>query len=167
MKIRIAALCGLICIAASSGISRADDRSEIQALYYKVGRAMSSRDAVGVMACGTADMVYIERGKSLYGDQISRRMEQRFRLMRGSPRCRVRVLSLTVKGKSASALTSNFTEAEVSGSGVSVHRVIANSTSRDQLVKTKRGWLMKSVFVLSDTMTLDGKPINSSVLGGG
>jgi len=115
------------------------------------------------MAAGTSDLTFVDRGKVLSGNQIARHMQQRFRLMQGSPQCRIQVLSLSIKGKSASVLTSDYTSAEVPGSTGRVHKVIAMGKSRDEVVKTKRGWLLKSVYVLTDNMTMDGRPIGGGM----
>jgi ketosteroid isomerase-like protein len=127
---------------------------------------MSAKDPGGVMAVGTSDLTYIDKGKVLSGNQIARHMEQRFRMMQGTPRCRFSVLSLQIKGMTASVLTSDITEAEMSGSSGKTHRIVASGRSRDELVKSKRGWLLKTVYVLSSSMTMDGRLLNVSALGG-
>jgi ketosteroid isomerase-like protein len=166
MGIRVTALIALICLVASAAIATGnDDRTDIQALYFKLARSMSAKDANAVLSAGTSDLTFIEKGRTLTGSQIAHRMEQRFRLMSGSPRCRFTIPSLSVKGKSASVLSNDFTEAEVSGSGGRTHKIVATGRSRDELVKTRRGWLLKSVNVLTDNMTMDGKPFGSSSLG--
>ena len=152
--------------AASGTAARADDASDIRALFYKVSRAMSAKDAGAIMAVSTRDLTYIEKGKILSGDQVYRHMQQRFRRMHGTPRARFTVLSMQVKGKSASVMTSDYTEAEVQG-GTRDHKVVANGRSRNELVRTKQGWLLKSIFVLSSSTTMDGKNLNISALGTG
>jgi ketosteroid isomerase-like protein len=156
----------LITVAAIGVTARADDTSDIHALFYKLARSMSAKDSSGVMAVGTSDLTYIEKGRVLSGNQIAEHMERRFRLMEGTPRCRFQVLSMQIKGRNASVLTSDFTEAEVSGATGRMHKVIATGRSRDELVKSKRGWLLKTVIVQSSSMTMDGKQLPGSILGG-
>src|SRR4051812_13425642 len=99
MRVRMGLVLALMGFVAVTGIARADDKSEIAALYKKLEKAMAAKDANAVMAVGTKDFSYTEGGKTLTGDEMMRQMKQQFAMMTGTPRSKTAILSCKVNGK--------------------------------------------------------------------
>lgn len=157
MQFRKLAIAAAICFTAHTVVARADDKSDITALYKKLEKAIVAKDIKGVMATSTKDFSYTENGKTITGEAMSAQMQQQFTMMSGTPKAKFSIISIDVKGKSATVVSTDVTEMSMALQDGKAHKIVASGKSKDLLVKTKDGWLMKTVTVLSNKMTLDGK----------
>jgi ketosteroid isomerase-like protein len=137
---------------------RADDKKDIAALYNKVAAAMIAKNVDGIMATGTKDFTYTEAGKTMTGSQVSAQMKQQFQMLKGPVKCKMTVVSCKITGKTADVNSTAYSEMQISGQDGKAHTVVTSSKSKDVVVKTGSGWLMKSVNIQSNKMTMDGKP---------
>jgi ketosteroid isomerase-like protein len=151
------ALVGLVGISL---IAHADDRKDIDALYSKVGKAMEAKDINGILATGTKDFTYTEAGKTMTGEQVSAQMKEQFKAVKGPMKSKLTVVSCKITGKTAMVISTDYSEMQVPGQDGKSHKVVTTGKSKDVVVKTDKGWLMKSVNVLSSSMTMDGKPFD-------
>jgi ketosteroid isomerase-like protein len=150
----------LLSLIGVTAVVRADDRKEIDALYNKVASAMMAKDLNGILATGTKDFSYTEDGKTMTGEQISAQMKQQFQMVKGPIKCKMTVLSCKITGKTATVLSSETSEMQIDEQDGKPHKYTSVGKSKDICVKTDKGWLMKSVTVVSSTMTRDGKPFD-------
>lgn len=167
MKFRGLALCAILCLAGFSSIARADDRKDIEALYHKVEKAMMAKDVKGIMATGTKDFTYTGEGQTMTGDKVSAQMQQRFQMMQGNPTCKFTIISCKIKGKTATVVSSDTTAMTIAMQDGKPHKIVTTGKSTDAVVKTNKGWLMKSVTITDSKMTMDGKPFTPPAPGAG
>jgi ketosteroid isomerase-like protein len=154
--VRIAMAC-LACLALS-GAARADDKSDIQALLHKTEQAMTAKDVKGVMATATKDFSYTSHGKTLTGDEVAAKMQQQFQSIPGSPKFKYTIVSCEVKGKGATVVMNDDMVLQMASKDNKPHLIASASQSKLALVKTGKAWLIKSETILSNKLTVDGKP---------
>jgi len=162
MQIRAVLLTALALLSAGGLTARADDKKDIKAVYVKVVNAMKAKDLKAVFATGTQDFSYTENGKTMSGDELSNMMQQQFQMIKGTPKVKMNVVSCKITGAMAEVVSTDASEMMISGEDGKTHKLVSTGKSKDELVKTDKGWLMKSVTILSSAMTLDGKPYDPS-----
>ncbi len=154
-----------ICMAAMPAL--ANDKQDIEALYTKLAKAVMAKDIKGITSTGTADMTYTEQGRTITAQQATAQMSAQFAAIKTAPKVKMTVLSCDVKGKEAKVGAKHYTELSVPGQDGKAHVITVTSKSKDLLVKTPKGWLMKTVVVESSQYTMDGKPFNPMQAAGG
>ena len=161
MRIRNTALALVFCLVTSAALTaRADDKKDIAALYQKLEKAMIAKDVKGIMATGAPGFSYTENGRTMTGDAISAQMQQQFTMITGTPKAKFTIVSCDIKGKTATVISTSTSEMQIPGQDGKPQVLKSTGKSSDLLVKTDKGWLMKTIKVLSSSMTLNGKPIN-------
>lgn len=170
MKLGTITALGLTLMTGACAISQADDaavRKEIQAGYDKLCAAMKSKNIDGVMKMGTKDFSYTEKGQTMGGEQMKQMMQQQFAAMKSCDKMVMKIDKLTVKGNTATVMSSSEGVMTIGGADGKTHKMADKNTSKDTWVKTPEGWKCKNVTVLTDKMTMDGKPFDPSAMAGG
>jgi hypothetical protein len=160
MKVRMSGvLLGTALLAAMLATpARASDKSEIQALFDKVAKCVITKDVKGLPATSTADFTYTEDGKTMTGKEISAQMDTQLKAVKGPISCKFIVTSLTITGKKAAVKVTDNTVMTVPGKDGKPHKMGTSTLSTGEVVKTSKGWLLKSITVVSNKYTMDGKP---------
>jgi hypothetical protein len=160
------ALVGIVAAAQADTL-----RSQIEAMNKTVGASMMKRDIGGfVKACKggmTKDFKYVEAGKSESFDKMAEGVKMGFSQMAKVSVAKSKILSLTEKGNKATALTEHtMAYSSVPGPDKKSHTVTMVGTSTDTYVKVGSRWMMSSMTWGSQKMTMDGKPMDMSKMGG-
>lgn len=142
--------------------ARADDRADIEALYAKISAAMKAKNTKAIYALGTSDFVTKEQGVTMNAKDSAKMMEEQFKSMKKIHQCTMKASKITIKGTNAVVINDSTFDATTSGPDGKSHKMVMIGSSKDTLVKTKKGWLFKSVEMLTAKMTMDGKPYNPS-----
>ncbi len=137
-------------------VVRADNRSEIEALYEKSNAAAQYKFLEGMLSPRTADF----RGFDLKGKPINVRLEtqQLSALLRRatSVKAETKVLSFQVSGVSARVrIEDKLTMSLAEAPEAPVKTLVFNSSSEDQWLKTGGSWRLKESRVLSQSL---GRP---------
>jgi ketosteroid isomerase-like protein len=143
---------------------RADDKSDITALYTKVAKAMKAKDINTILASGTPDFVSIEHGTKMNAKQSKEMMEAQFKMMKSIDEVNMKPTKIDVKGTTANVMSTFSMKATMAGQDGKAHKIVSSGSSKDIFVKTKKGWLMKSMESIDSKMMMDGKPMP---MGGG
>jgi ketosteroid isomerase-like protein len=157
----------LAVVATAAAPAKADDRSEITALYAKLEKAFQKKDIKGIHATATPGFYIIENGKKSSGKQLDNELEQAFSMM-GMASMKMKPTKITVTGKKATAMSDAISKLTMADpkDGKS-HTIVFVGTSREALVKTPAGWRFTSSTMLKSTATRDGKPFDPSQMTGG
>lgn len=141
------------------GVSvRADDRKEINALYKKLTTAMKKKDVKTVMALATSDFsMKMPNGQVQKADAIEASMKQMFSGTKSIDKLETKIDSLKIQGNKAVAVSTTAFACTMQDAQGQRHKYTENSTSRDYLVKTKKGWRFKRTEALKAKVTLDGR----------
>lgn len=149
-----------VSVALSSGsAARADDKSDINALYTKIEAAMKAKNVKGIMALGTPDFVTIDHGQKMDAKQSAAMMEQQFKMIKSFDSLKMKLSKIDIKGKNAVATTTYSFNGDITGPDGKQHKMADKGVTKDILVKTPKGWLFKSSETISQHPTMDGKPV--------
>jgi ketosteroid isomerase-like protein len=162
-------LCLGLALAAvvTAAPAKADDRSEITALYAKLEKAFHKKDIKGVHATATPDFFMVENGRKSSGKQLDKELEQAFSMPAVSS-MKMKPTKITVSGKKATAISDGTGKMTmVDPKDGKSHTIVFVGTSREALVKTPAGWRFASSTMLKQTATRDGKPFDPSQMMGG
>jgi ketosteroid isomerase-like protein len=159
----LAVAAGLLTLGAPA--ARADDKADIEALYAKISAAMKSKNLKAIYALGTSDFTTKANGVTMGTKESAKMMEDQFKTLKKVNNCSMKISKITIKGASAVVLSDSVFDATVSGPDGKIHKMADTGTSKDTLVKTKKGWLFKNVEMLTSKMTMDGKPYSPEAPG--
>jgi ketosteroid isomerase-like protein len=156
---RLAALAAAA-LTIGNGPARADDKSEIKALYKKLERAMKAKDVKAILATGTADFTHKGAGMpTMDAKATAQMMEQQFKLMKSLDKVVMSPDKIMIHGGSATVLSSFQMKGTMTMPDGKVHSMTDSGTSKETLVKTKKGWLFKVVEMGTSKPMMDGKPM--------
>jgi ketosteroid isomerase-like protein len=139
--------------------ARADDKSDIHALYGKILAAMKAKDTKAIMALGTPDFVSIDHGTKMNAQQTAQMMDMQFKMMKSMDSMKMNVEKLDIKGKNAAATTNYAFKVKMTGQDGKLHTISDSGITKDTLVKTGKGWLFKTQETISQHSMMDGKPM--------
>ena len=148
-------------LAATAAV--ADTKSEIQAAYRKMEDALRTKNIAGVMAMCTADFKWIDnKGQAMTRAQMEQQMKMQFGGIKKIDHVSNKVEKVTVKGNQATTRTNGIFEATLmlTPDAKKSSKLKGGSVTDDTWVKTPKGWMLKQVNVIKETMTLDGKPFS-------
>jgi ketosteroid isomerase-like protein len=152
----------LVLSALVSGV-RADDaavRKALDAQYAKFSQGMIKKDMKAMFSLLTPDATFKEvGGQIMTREQMSKMMEQMMGTMTIS-KIGNKVETLKVKGNTAIADVTSRSSGKMKGQDGKTHTVAYVSKSRDTWTKTAGGWKLKRIEAISETMTMDGKPVS-------
>ena len=141
---------------------RADAKADIAALYRRVSAALMAKDVKGVVACSTPDYVAIENGTKMDLKQSQTMLEMEFQSMKSIKEFSYTPAKVEVKGTNATVLSNVKMTATMGSPDGKTHKLAVTGTSKELLVKTPNGWLIKSMETLSSAASMDGKPMQTA-----
>ncbi|HEV2473456.1 MAG TPA: nuclear transport factor 2 family protein [Chthonomonadales bacterium] len=157
----VSVLVGAVAAARADGHAV---RKTLNALYADQFRAMEHKDLKGAMADVTGDFTFVYPG---HGTINRKQAETEMRILFASEESAKMTYvldSVQVHGSSAVVVITeagSFLGKDLEGrlgARGKVHRIADKSRSRDEWIKTSGGWKCRKSTVLSDRMTVDGKP---------
>lgn len=152
----------ILMMVGTVGVSaRADDRKEINTLYKKLTTAMKKKDVKTVMALTTPDFsMKMPNGQVQKAGAIEASMRQMFSATKSIDKLETKIDSLKIQGNKAVAVSTTAFACTMQDAQGQTHKYTENSTSRDYLVKTKKGWRFQRTEALKAKVTMDGKPFD-------
>ena len=160
------ATCVALPVAAGADPAATPTKALFQKLYDKADAAADKKDADGVVAIYSVNVVAQEKdGTSKTYSDLLQGAQQLFTLAQ-SVSSRTTVTSCKVDGNTALILQTDVTKLSVANpTGGPGYVLVDTSVTRDGWRKTDEGWKIVKENAISDDMTEDGKPV-SSLLGG-
>jgi ketosteroid isomerase-like protein len=165
----ILAVAGLFAFGATALPVRADDaavRKQLNGQYAKLAAAFKSKNANAVMALGTPDFSMKERNGVVSDAKASTEgIKQMFAMVKSFNRVDMKIHKLAVKGNQAVATTTYVYDSQTppDPKGKS-HRMVSKGLTKDTWVKAGSTWKVRSVEMLKDEMTMDGKKIDPAMM---
>lgn len=151
----------LLAVAALAAVPSlaSDDRSGIQAAYGKLRKAFLTKSVATMDSVATPDFTDTERGHTYNLKQTNEQMKQNFSIMTVK-QCDFKIKSLKVAGSKANVLVAFTMHVSlVSPQDGKTHSLVISGTDSDVLVRAARGWLFISSKDVSQSATVDGKPV--------
>lgn len=152
--------------------ARADDASEIKALFKQLTTAMMAGKYDDTLKMETKDFKAVgPDGSSMTGQQMVATMKARDGMMKLKS-MDIKVQKLDIKGTSAVAESAFSTKSEMTdaagqmGPKGKTHTMEMSGQAKNQLEKTKAGWKFKTFEQKVMKMTMDGKPFDPTKMGG-
>jgi len=158
-RFTLSALLAAAALSLSVVAARADDKSDIHALYGKILAAMKAKDTKAIMALGTPDFYSVDHGMRMDAKQTAQMMDMQFKMMKSMDSMKMNVDKLDIKGKNAVAMTSYSFSGKMTGQDGKLHTMSDSGVTKDTLVKSAKGWLFKSTETISSHPMMDGKPM--------
>src|SRR5688572_15291128 len=145
------------CLAISAS---ADVKSEIQTVYDKLGKAFMSKNVDGILALCTPDFTHKQpNGRVSAGPAMAAQLKQQFATGMIIIDWKSKLLEVKTKGNTATVKSNDQAKMQMKEPDGKTHTYAVNSSAIDTLVKTREGWKFKTVHVLKERMTRDGKPM--------
>lgn len=150
----------LAAFPAYAGLSDlAADRAAIKALYVRMAKAMKERDARATQSVMT-DVSTID-GKTMTVKQSMAMMKSVLAQMTKVNACKYEVKTCEISGKTAKVTEDYSVSFEMMEKG-KLHKMISKGTNSDTLIKTRKGWRIKTITTMHDETTMDGKKIGKA-----
>ncbi len=160
MRIAVSFAAACLYAAAAVAPAYADDMADFQARYVKLKEAMDSREDRDIKALLTKEFESTDiRGEVKDADEMITQLA----MMPDMPGMtnEVKVISVTVNGTSANAVSDRTMHMSRQGQDGATHAVEMAQQSNDVWVQTKGVWLLKSTETQSMTMKRDGVVMRS------
>lgn len=168
----ILVLVSLVAVVASAQAQSL--RAEIEASGKAIGKAMMKKDFVALAkemkATVTKDFVYIEKGVKgppQNVDQVIAGIKMGLSGMTKVTVAKATVHSLKQKGNTAVAKGEHTIAGITMGPDKKPHTMVIVGATEDTYVKQGGKWKMSKMVWLSQKMTMDGKPMDPAMMGGG
>ncbi len=158
-------------IAISGVGARADDRSEIDALYAKLTAALKNKTPEAITALEAPGFTSTSAGKTINGKQLLEQMKQRNATSGPIKDVSVSVKKADIKGKSAKVVSDFSYTVEVvdkdghMGAKGGTHEMSMSGLVKNDLVKTYGGWKFLTMQQGAGKMLVDGKPVGPAPPG--
>lgn len=162
----------IVLFAAVSAIGHADSlKSEIQKMNKPISNAMKKRDVAAfkkiVQGGVTSDFKYSEDGRAQTFDEMVEGMKQGFAMYSTISRADTKIISVSEKGTSGTAVEKHtMAGTMIDPKSKKKHVVVFEGTSNETYKKLNGKWLMASMDMKTDKMTMDGKPMPMPAMGG-
>ena len=130
------------------------DRVAINTVYVRMSKAMKALNARGVQNLMT-DVSTID-GKTMTVKESMAVMKSVLKQMKKVNEYRNDVKSCVISGKTAKVTEDYYLSAVMVEKGKR-HIMISKGTNADILVKTRKGWRIKTITTINDVTTIDGK----------
>jgi hypothetical protein len=153
----IAALAGFAALCSASFAGTNDDTA-VRATYAKLVHAMKSKNTSELKALYAPGYTETALGKTMTVDQVISQYKMMFTIIKTYAVFDVKVTSVKVAGKNATASTTYRFVGNVAQQG-QTHKLILTGKTSDKLVKTGKGWLFQSEVDHDSEATMDGKKI--------
>jgi hypothetical protein len=158
-----------LCLVAFAGLcslATADPslRSQIEAMNKSIVATFKHRDASAFRKATkggtTADFKYSDDGgKPMNFDKMVAGMQQAFAMYKQITTAKTTILSVKEHGNTATAVEKHTMGGIVAGGDKKTHKMVFEGTSTETYRKVKGQWLMSSMSMKTDKMTMDGKPM--------
>lgn len=166
---KLSTVLAVLCVAAFS--PAADLRSMIVKMNRQVDNAIKRKDSRSferlTRAYVTDDFKYMEDGKTMSYDEMLAMMKGSMGQIQRCDSVNTRILSLKQRGNMATASSLHTMSGRVMGPDKKSHRMKMSSKSMETYVKDGKMWKMKSMSWSNTKMTMDGKPMDPKMMGGG
>lgn len=151
----------LVCLAGLAAIppyaalaGQMSDNEAIKILYVRMRKAMKDRDAKTIQSLMT-DVSTVD-GKTMTVKESMAVMESVLKRMKKVNEYKTEIKSCEISGKTAK-LTVDYLLSAVMIQKGKPHDLVSKGTNTETLVKTPRGWRLKTVTTVKDETTMDGK----------
>jgi ketosteroid isomerase-like protein len=145
-------------------VSLADDaavRKALQARYEQFSAAFKRKDVKAVLALGTPDFTWkLADGRVLNARASEKAMQEQLGEVKAVHSMTTRIDKLQVEGLTATVWTTGTVQATVAGEAGKTHKLVSTGKSKDVWVNKGGKWLIKRVEDFSQSMTIDGRPVN-------
>jgi ketosteroid isomerase-like protein len=161
----VATLAAVALLGGFTGIARADDRAEIDALYAKLENALRNKTPEDTLALETADFTAMENGKRITGKQFVQEMKAQDAIVKAVKDVSIKVKKAAITGKTAKVSTDFRYTVEVEdpeghmGPMGATHEMSMQGRVSNDLVKTAAGWKFRTMRQGVGKMLVDGKTV--------
>ncbi len=114
----------------------------------------------------TPDFKYSEGGPSMGFDEMVAGMKQGFAMYSKITKTTTKLVSVKEKGNDGTAVEKHTMVGMMMGPDKKSHKVVFAGTSDETYKKVGKKWLMASMTMKTDKMTMDGKPMPMPQMGG-
>lgn len=144
--------------------ARADEkelRKEFEAIYAKVDEAIKNKDVKALTAMLADDFTSKEEdGKILDREQSIAAVTQSMAAIKEVHSVATKIDSLKESNGQVAVEYTQTVKATINGPDGNTHEIVATQKGRDTWVRTDRDWMIKQGENLSNTVTVDGKPVS-------
>jgi hypothetical protein len=145
-------------------------KSDMDSMNTAVQKALMKKDIAGfkkaVKAGSTSDFKYIERGKTMDLDTMCEMMKQGLGSLTKVTEASTKIKDLKEKGNTATCTAIHTMKGTMMGPDKKSHKMVMIGTSKDTYKKVNGKWKMSIMEWTADKMTMDGKPMDMSKMGG-
>ena len=157
---------GVVATAAASESLR----STIESANKKIVANMLKRDFAGLekvmKSSMTPDFKYIEEGRTMSFQDMFSMLKQGMGQYTKMVETKSILLTLKEKGITATSTSRHTQAGMMPGPDQKDHKMVFVGISTDTYKKVKGKWLMSSMSMKTESMTLDGKPFNPAKVAG-
>ena len=145
-------------------------KSQIRKVDGPICKAMMRKDIEGfkkiVKGATTPDFKYSEGGPAMGFDDMIQGMKQGFAMYSKITKAETKLVSVKEKGTEGSSVEKHTMVGMMMGPDKKSHKVAFMGTSNSTYKKVNGKWLMASMNMKTDKMTMDGKPMAAPPMGG-
>lgn len=167
----IAAVAAAVIVTGMPRAARADDRADIQALYARLSKALTSGRLDDTLALETPDFKSVGiDGRVQNGRQLVAEMKQHSAGMKLLA-MNIRIASMSIKGATADVTTRFDAKSETTdaagqmGPKGAKHVLTMSGVMHNTLVKGRGGWKFRTLEEKTGKTAMDGKPFDPSKMG--
>ena len=167
--LRYVAVCCALCACAigfAGPVTEAEARKGIMAAFDSAVKSFKAKDIKGFMSVYTPDYTSKANGKTMSAKEMEAEMKMNMSNTKSVESATLSLGKVAVKGEAATADATFSLKATIAdpqgrmGKPGATHKMGVVEKAREIWVKTKGGWKNKRSDMISETMTLDGKPFN-------
>lgn len=155
----------LVSLAQAEGL-----RSKIMEMDRKVTAALKSKDLAKfkqlVLPNITKDFKHVEYGQTMTFDEMYNQMKQSFAMIDKVKDVSVKFVSIKETGNTGKSVAKHRMVTTMKGPDKKTHVMVFEGTSNDTYVKVNGAWKMSRMEWSNNKMTMDGKPMDMSQMGG-
>ncbi|MBS1705247.1 MAG: nuclear transport factor 2 family protein [Armatimonadetes bacterium] len=145
-------------------------RQDIESMNKKIAKTFMAKDMAAfeklVKPWVTSDFKYIEEGKTMNFKQMVDTMKQGYSMMGTITKVDTKILTLTEKGSTANEKSQHTMAWTSKGQDGKSHAFAFVGTSTNTYKKVNGKWLLAVMSMKTDKMTMDGKAMDMSKMGG-
>ena len=159
-----------VLLAAAAMANAQSLKSAIHKVDGPVCRAMMKKDIKGfekiVKPAVTPDFKYSEGGPAMGFDEMIAGMKQGFAMYSKITKAQTKLVSVKENGSMGSSVEKHTMVGMMMGPDKKSHKVVFAGTSNSTYKKVNGKWLMATMNMKTDKMTMDGKPMPMPQIGG-
>jgi len=162
----------LFVLVATAAMANAQSlKSQIHKMNGPISKVMMKKDIDGfkkiVQNSVTPDFKYSEDGRSMSFDQMVDGMKQGFAMYSKVTSAKTKVVSVKEKGNDGTAVEQHTMKGITMGPDKKSHKVVFVGTSNETYKKVNGKWLMATMEMKTDKLTMDGKAMPMPNMGQG